>query len=257
LANTSPNTDIIFTKLIDILGQIQAPVLHNSAWLGPFEQLVGAAFSLIESEKMGFSTGKYNPLYHPQVQCKIVSLLGEFEAGKQMAERGTLNHWLSRYYFNSGIQRVTFAAERLIATFAALPCKCGGAPEIVISNDRAPKFQERFDGAQARLAHVETEYPLRLTNMKAVLGQLAIPYHRNHAFDASKGLAMMRRDVNNRKHSVYKRVEVLESLPRPVSGTYTWSEAGCNTQMKVAVDCLKLVVGAYSELLAWYPLAKF
>src|SRR5438128_5063182 len=170
--------------LLTSLGRLAAPARHDSAWLGPFEQLVGAVFSLIESEKRGFSRRKYNPVYHPTVQCKIVSLLEELEAGQQIQQQDALNTWLSRYYFNSGIQRVTFAVERLIATFAALPCKCGTRPpEIVARNNRAPKFQERLNGAQARLAHVEPEYGVQLSNMKVVLSQLGAPYSRNTPFD--------------------------------------------------------------------------
>jgi hypothetical protein len=122
---------------------------------------------------------------------------------------------------------------------------------------RLPNFQQRLNGAQTRLAHVETEYAASLTKLKALLGQLGTRYDRNDPFDPSKGLAMIRRDVNSRKHSVYKRSEVLDALPRPASGTVKWSDAGCNSQMETAVASLDLVVGAYSELLAWYPVAKF
>jgi hypothetical protein len=244
--------------LMRILKQVQAPALHDSAWLGPFEQLVGAAFSLIESEKRGFSRREYSPVYHPMVQRKIVSLLGELEAGKNTTQEDALDNWLSRYYFNSGIQRVNFAAERLVATFAALPCKCGTRPpEITISNHRPPNFQQRLNGAQSRLAHVTTVDTTPLPKLKAVLDQLGSRYDRNHPFDPSKGLAMIRRDVNSRKHSVYKRSEVLDALPRPASGTVTWSKAGCNARMEIAVDSLELVVGTYSELLAWFPTARF
>ena len=245
-------------RLSGALGQLAAPALHDSAWLGPFEQLVGAAFSLIESEKRGFSRRKYDPLYHPNVQSKIVPLLEKLEAGQGTMQQNVLDTWLSRYYFNSGIQRVNFAAERLIATFAALPCQCGNRPpEIVARNNRAPKFQERFNGAQLRLAHVEPEYGRQLLKMKHVLNQLGTPYNRNDPFDPSKGLAMIRRDVNSRKHSVYKRAEVLDSLPRPAAGTHSWSDAGSKAQMETAVVSLDLVVGAYGEMLAWYPMARF
>src|SRR6185312_11969300 len=97
------NTDIL-TKLIELLRKIEAPASYDSAWIGPFEQLVGAAFSLIESEKRGFSRRTYDRQYHPRVQCKIVSLLEEFETGQQVEQHNALDNWLSRYYFNSGIQ---------------------------------------------------------------------------------------------------------------------------------------------------------
>ena len=251
------NTDIL-TKLIELLRKIEAPASYDSAWIGPFEQLVGAAFSLIESEKRKFSSRKYDSLYHPKVQCKIVSALEEFETGQQVEKQNALDSWLSGYYFNSGIQRINFAAERLIATFAALPCKCGTRPpEISINNHKPPNFQQRLGGAQTRLAHVKTEYPSRLINLEIIIGQFGSRYDRNHPFDSLKGLAMIRQHVNSRKHSVYRRAEVLDSLPRPASGTHTWSDAGCNEQMKTAVGSLELMTGAYSEVLAWFPLAKF
>ena len=246
------------TRLNTLLSRIQVPVVHDSAWIGPFEQLVGAAFSLIESEKRGFSRREYSPVYHPAVQGKIASLLRELEAGMKSTQQDALDNWLSRYYFNSGIQRVNFAAERLIASFAALPCTCGSRPpEIAIRNNRAPKFMERLDGARIRLAHVEAEYAPSLPNLKALLGQLAARYDRNDPFDPARGLAMIRQDVNSRKHSVYKRSETLDALPRPTSGTVTWSSAGNNARMETAVDCVEHVAGAYKEMLAWFPRAKF
>jgi hypothetical protein len=245
-------------RLMGNLGQLSAPALHDSAWIGPFEQLVGAAFSLIESEKRGFSRREYCPRYHPLVQSKIVGLLGDFEAGRESAQQDALDNWLCRYYFNSGIQRLNFAAERLVATFAALPCKCGvRPPEVAINNHRPPNFQQRLSGAQVRLTHIQTEYTTPLTKLQFVLDQFGSRYDRNHSFDPSKGLAMIRHDVNSRKHAVYKRLEVLDALPRSASGTVTWSKAGFNARMQIAVECLELVVGAYCELIAWYPVAKF
>jgi hypothetical protein len=245
-------------RLNTLLSQIQVPVLHDSAWIGPFEQLMGALFSLIESEKRGFSRREHSRAYHPTVQCKIASLLSELQAGTESTQPDALHNWLSRYYFNSGIQRINFAAERLIATFAALPCNCGNRPpEIAICNNRPPKFKERLKGAHTRLAHVESECASSLTNFKAVLRQLAARYERDDSFDPAKGLAMIRQDVNRRKHSVYKRSDTLDALPRPSSGSFTWSNAGCNARMETAVDNLELVAESYVELLAWYPHAKF
>ena len=244
-------------RLTSCLTKIQCPSLYDSAWLGSFEQLVGAGFSLIESEERGFSRREYSPVYHPAVQRQIVSLLVELAAGEQCSDEEALENWLSRYYFNSGIQRVTFAAERLIATFAALPCRCGSRPpEVATENNRPPKFSKRLDGACARLAHVQAEYPLPLTKFKTMLDQLGSRYNRNDFYDSSKGLAMIRQDVNSRKHSVYIRSETLDALPRPASGTITWSNAGCHDRMATAIGCLELVAGAYAELLSWNPSAK-
>lgn len=42
------------TRLNAALRELQAPVVHDSAWIGPFEQLAGAVFSLIEARKEAF-----------------------------------------------------------------------------------------------------------------------------------------------------------------------------------------------------------
>src|SRR5258705_2513908 len=105
---THGNTGLA-AKLMNAVGQLQPPALHDSAWIGPFEQLAGAGYSLLESEKRGFSIRQYSPVYHLTVQRNIVSLLTEFEAGMESTQRDALDNWLSRYYFNSGIHRVTFA----------------------------------------------------------------------------------------------------------------------------------------------------
>jgi hypothetical protein len=241
------------TRLDVALSRIQVPELHDCAWIGPFEQLVGASFSLIESEKRGFLRGHLN--YHPAVQRKIVSLLAELEAGKESTDKEALENWLSRYYFNCGIQRVNFAAERLIATFAALSCSCGGHPPQIPLGTRI-KFRDKLKGAKARVAHVETEYSGSLVKVKEVFLQLGAPYNRYDPFNPAKGLAMLRQDVNSRKHSPYKRSETLDSLPTPSSGTVNWADAGFLRKMEIAVTSLELVGDAYAESIAWFPQAR-
>jgi hypothetical protein len=226
------------------------------AWIGPFEQLVGAAFSLIESENRGYSQLAYSGLYHPNVQEKIVSLVAELEAGKESCDKNALENWLSRYYFNSGIQRVNFAAERLIATYASLPCSCGTHAAIVPLG-LVVKFRVLRESAEALVMHAESKHAASLLKMKDVLKQLSAPHKRTDAFDAAKGLAMIRQDVNRRKHSAYKRSETLDSLPMATSGTATWADAGFQKKMELAVSSLELVADAYAESIAWYPQAKF
>ena len=244
-------------RLNAVLVSIQAPPLHDSAWIGPFEQLVGATFSLIESEKRGFSQLVYSPVYHRTVQCKIASVLAKLDVGTSSEQQDALDNWLSRYYFNSGIQRLSFAAERLIATFASIPCKCGNRPpEIAIKNNQPPRFPERLKGAQDRLAHVRAESSEPLGRFDNVLNQLATRYERDDPFDPVKGLAMIRQDVNSRKHSVYRRSECLEVFQRPISGLITWSTAGFKARMDTGTNCLELVAYAYAEMLQWQPNAK-
>ena len=139
--------------------------MYDSAWIGPFEQLVGAAFSLIESESRGYSRLAYSGLYHPHVQKRIVSLLTELEAGKESSDKTALENWLARYYFNSGIQRVSFAAERLIATYASLPCSCG-AHAAKVPLGMLVKFKILRKAAEALVVHAESKHVASLSKMK-------------------------------------------------------------------------------------------
>jgi hypothetical protein len=242
--------------LMETLSQLKAPGLHDSAWIGPFEQLAGAGYSLLASEQLGYSRRSYFGLYHPLVQSKIVSLLTDKFANQTSSDQEALDNWLSRFYFNSGIQRVDFAAERLIATFASVACVCGKRASDVTISGRWPTFKERLDGAKARLTHVDVEYTSPLTNVKEVIKQLDGWYKPSQPFDPTRGLAMLRYAVNSRKHSVYKRVEALDSLAQPASGTVTWLNAGNGARMETAASAFALTRSAYAEALAWHPTAK-
>jgi hypothetical protein len=243
-------------SLMAALTTLQVPSLHDSAWIGPFEQLAGAGYSLLASEKLGYSGRSHFGLYHPLVQSKIVSLLTDKLTNQTSSENEALDNWLSRFYFNSGIQRVDFAAERLFATFASVPCVCGNRASEVTVAGRWPRFKERLDGAKKRLTHVEVEYAKPLTSLREVIKQLDDWYEPAQPFDPTRGLAMLRFAVNSRKHSVYKRGEALDSLAQPASGTVTWLNAGNSARMETAANAFVLACKTYAELLAWHPNAK-
>jgi hypothetical protein len=104
---------------------------------------------------------------------------------------------------------------------------------------------------------VEAETSDPVNHFKSLLAHYDVRYGRNDAFDPANGLAMIRQDVNSRKHSIYRRTEVLDSLPRPASGTITWSSSGFAARMRTTVECFELVSEAYAELMNWYPAARF
>lgn len=256
MSNVSlPTQPDLNARLKTKLSAIEAPGTYDSAWIGPFEQLVGAVFSLIESENRGYSRLTYSGLYHPNVQARIGSLLAELVAGKESSDRAALENWLSRYYFNSGIQRVNFAAERLIATYASLACSCSAHPSAVPLG-MIVKFKVLRKAAEGLVAHAESTHAASLPRMREVLKQLSSRYDRTDAFEPAKGLAMLRQDVNRRKHSAYKRSETLDTLPTATSGPLTWANAGFQRKMEVAVSSLELAGDAYAESIVWFPQAK-
>jgi len=206
-------TPCLKDRISEALGKLQVPQRHNSVWIGPFEQLAGADHSLIMSENLGFSNRTYSYTYFLDVQRKIVSLLDEVEKGSASSDQDALDNWMSRYYFNSGIQRVDYAAERLIATFGGIDCSCGRPAEVRTTGGRWPTFLQRINGADTRLSHVNGEYGGVPGQFEEVIKQLGKRYERKEPFDKSRGLAMIRYHVNSRKHAVYLRSEALNSLP--------------------------------------------
>jgi len=94
-----------------------------------------------------------------------------------------------------------------------------------------------------------------LSALAQVMIQLRDPYLRQQPFDVKKGLAMIRSHVNSRKHAVYFRDEVLDSIQGAPPGPRRWSSAGSAEQMAIALDSYVLLCAAYHELMAWRPLA--
>src|SRR5271165_4375340 len=104
------------------------PNCEHNPWTGPFDQLVSCAYALMQAENRGFHA-RPTDNYFEDVLAKIVELLREQKA--EASESDALNNYLSSFYFNAGIQRLTFAAERLLAAFVGVYCICGKEPMIV------------------------------------------------------------------------------------------------------------------------------
>lgn len=254
MTNVTTATQYLKGRVSAALRKLQVPLCSNSVWIGPFEQLAGAGHSLVTSENLGFSNREYSRTYFIDVQCKIVSLLGEVEEGSASSDQNALHNWMSRYYFNSGIQRVDYAAERLAATFGSIDCRCGRATDVKTDAGKWSRLKDRMNGANTRFSHVKGEYAGALGRFEEIMKQLGTRYERGEPFDKSRGLAMIRYHVNSRKHAVYLRSKTLDSLPTPSPGeVVTWSKAGTMAQIETAADCYVLVCDAYAELIAWHP----
>jgi hypothetical protein len=110
--------------------------------------------------------------------------------------------------------------------------------------------------AHKRYEHVVEKKEADLKHVAEVLAQLEREYRRAEPFDEGRALAMLRYDVNNRKHSIYF---LSLSRDRKSAGRgpgQSWSDSGQEIQMRVACESFDLVGKAYSELLAWHPEAS-
>lgn len=236
------------------LGGLQVPLRHDSAWIGPFEQLVGAGYALLAAEQQGILERDLE-LYHLRVQRRITSLILEHFTRGSLQDRGTFKDWTSGFYFNCAIQRSVWAAERLLLTFAAIECACGkrGAEGSVATD--IPKFPSILKATDARLEHVLMDDGKDLLKTKAVRGQFPSEYHRIDPLNRGAILAMLRYDVNNRKHRIYGRTKLRDRESAKKGDNKTWSTSGAELQMELACEAFVLVCECLNELMEWNPSA--
>lgn len=232
---------------------------HVSAWLGPFEQLLGAGYALMCAIKHGIYQRTLDS-YGPRVQAKIVGHLENFAVAHVPSDHAGFDDWLSGFYFNAAVQRIVWAGERLLFTCAAVECACGHrTTEKSVAEDK-PGWKKVKSGALARLDHVQKD-GTNLTTCRAVLEQFRFKdasgkvreYRRADALDRTKILAMLRYTVNNRKHRIYIRGELRDQESAGKGDNQKWCSSGADFQMDLACEAFDLVCQAYEELRNWNP----
>jgi hypothetical protein len=222
----------------------------GTVWLGPFDQLVSAGHALLKAEALGYANRNLS-MYYFDVHAKVVPLILEENGNKESSSPQARDNFLSSFYFNAGIQRLTFAAERLLISFVSISCACGRNPEISRDNyGRWPKLKYCLQKAEERLKHIvaDDSYSESLNALGSFMNALQGWNYRD--FVAEKHLSMLRDHVNVRKHSVYIRSEALNYGPRGPNGRPQWSPTD---QADVASDAFLSTAVAYSEVVAWRP----
>lgn len=238
--------------LIAALQKLTTPQSFDSVWIGPFDQLVSAGYALLKAEKLGYRTRALGTYYY-RVHAKIVDLIVTSETTHaDLLSDSALKDFVAGIYFIAGIQRLTFGVERLVATFAGIPCTCGKAAETTPTATRRGTwwldFGDYRKGASRRLRHSHLQGLLpKLTKMLTQFDGWD-----GHTFDLEKGLSIFRQQVNQRKHGPYLRQHAKASSPVTVAGEPSWSPA---QQLELAVRSYDCACGVYRELVDWNPSA--
>src|SRR6266404_506749 len=179
-------------RLVKALGTLTTPVF-GAVWIGPFDQLVSAGRALLKANKLGYDD-RALATYYFDVHAKVVPLLVDEAEDRDISSPKDLENFLSSFYFNAGIQRLTFAAERLLATFVAIPCPCGQrTPEVVRNrNGKWPKLQDCCEKANQRLNHLANQDGVgsSLDRFRSFVASLSGWDYRT--FSSEKGLSMLR-----------------------------------------------------------------
>jgi hypothetical protein len=256
---TTPDPSADAKKILNAIKKLTCPA-HNSVWLGPFDQLVGGGYALLAATQHGIHRRDLDH-YNTRVQKKIVSCLESFSLSNFQLDTKGLGDWFSGFYFKSAIQRLVWAAERLLLTCASVNCPCGHRKTEQPVIDERPRWPQVLDGALQRLDHVQNDHGKYLSKCRAVREQFILrdnsgkarEYRRDDPLDHNKALAMLRYDVNNRKHRIYIRSKLRDQMSAGKGDSKKWCSSGADFQFALAVEVFGLVSEAYEELRIWAP----
>lgn len=227
----------------------------GSAWVGPFEQLQGAGYSLLAAIRRGIYTRDLSD-YHARVRKVIITSILEQDTTGRVRNKSAMDNALAGFYFNCAIQRIVWASERLAKTIIGIPCGCGRPPHRHAKEENFGKLRK---AARDRTEHLRTQDNIEMPQTREMLRQFGEKrYRRDMPFDRNSVLGMLRYDVNNRKHPVFgPSARDRRSAGKAHSAEpKTWSTAPQDLQMQFACEAFSLVVRAYNELRSWQPSAS-
>lgn len=224
----------------------------GTVWIGPYEQLHGAGFALLAATRHGVHRRDLSN-YHFRVRTRVVQTILEHDMLGKVTDEFVFDNAIAGFYFNAAIQRIVWASERLIKTFISVPCICGRKRE---QNADARIFPKLLKDAKLRRDHLISEDKRTFPELSALLNQFPDKEHKRESpYDPQKALAMLRYDVNNRKHAVYG---ALARDRKSATGGCNvipgyWSDAPQDCQMHLACNSFDGVCRAYNELRDWQP----
>ena len=240
-------------KLVrESLGDLQSPRFSDSAWVGAFELLMGAAYALLAAERHGYSRRdgrKYE--YHTHVRENIAAIVAEHAFASSASGDPVFDDWVSGFYFNAAEQRLVWATDRLLTTFAALDCPCGRPGELAGHGKHS--FSEVWKAASLRLEHVGMEHLTDLTYVAVLLEQTVWERHHPYemAFNADTVLSMLR------DHVEHKHGYTLDGHRKTVAASHlSWSTATSGVRVEFACAAFLLLCHAYSEMMNWHADAR-
>jgi len=203
--------------------------------------------------------------YNSRIQAKIVPYLESLSLNNSQLDANGFDDWFSGFYFKAAIQRMVWAAERLLLTCAVVNCPCGRRKTEQPVIDERPRWPRVLDGVLQRLDHVQNDDGKSLSKCRAVREQFILrensgktrEYRRDDPLDRNKVLAMLRYDVNNRKHRIYIRPRLRDQMSAGKGDNKKWWSSGADFQFDLTVEAFGLVSDAYEELKTWAPTPRF
>jgi len=240
-------------KLVrESLADLQSPRFSDSSWVAPFELLMGAVYSLLAAERHGYSrreSRKYE--YHTHVRENLAAIVAEHAFAPPASGSSVFDDWVAGFYFNAAEQRLVWATDRLLTTFAALECLCGRPGELPGHGKHS--FAEVWKAASLRLEHIGTEHQKDLTYVAVLLKQSVAERHHpcEMVFNTDTIVSMLR------DHLEHKHGHTLDGHRKTVAGSHiSWSTAAHGVQMEFACAAFSLLCHSYNEMMNWHADAR-
>jgi len=207
-----------------------------------YEQLIGAAYSLLTADIYGIQT-RDTKGYHYAVRVKLSQLLLNATDLPFRPTGGPCATWASGFYFNTALQRIVWTGERLLKIFASLRITCcndaltrknynlKGIGPIKGSVDKRLRHLTAKHNRGNQLIALQTLYDLTAINR--------VDLDKDDVTDANY-FGAIREDVNMRKHS-------LGAFNRSSTLSTKWSGLK-ERQVMYAVKAFCVVCRVYAEL---------
>lgn len=157
-----------------------------------YEQLVGAAYSLLQAEKFEFG---HNTVYEPGGLADVVC----GSIGARIPQHPHWDTWVSGFYFNCALHRIAWATDRLLAIFSTLPQTSGRS----LLRNRLADIEEIKQLAAVRISDLRSIDPgLLLSAVSATLSSLDNQGIPLVPVSGRNFLSVIRWRVNIQKHAI-------------------------------------------------------
>ncbi len=227
------------------LNAVPLPIDNEKHLCPCYEQLVGIAYSLWVADEYGIQKRNLEN-YHNKVRLQLPKL---FSSSVQVPFSQIPQEWatwVSGFYFNAALQRLTWVGDRLLTIFASLPMNCCLHSPLP-SRKKLRDIEMIIGFVKNRFNHLEGHYKdnWHLLGLNSYLLLVDINFNpKRDKIADSNYIRAIRWDVNNRKHSVggFDR----SSAGRVVSGH--WSSLGQDIQFTYAIRAFQAICELYRDL---------
>jgi len=212
-----------------------------------YEQLVGAAYGITTAGDYGILNRSLTD-YHNSVRLKLVPIMVAADRLPITDKNKTWETWVSGFYFNTAMQRIIWATDRLLTISAGLPLSFDSdLPTVKKENPHF--FRDVVPTVRKRANHLQFRKEGRkLDGLVVFLDLIEVEFDAHkHPITEQNYIRAIRWDVNQRKHA-------LGGFHRRSAGAEgtTWPTIGQDKQVYFAIKAFCVSINLYRSVSSLY-----